>query len=122
LEGLKSNTMYIGKGVLRGCIITIVLAFLLALVQAFSSIGESALSVCILITSMLSIIYGCIYATKKIGSKGWLVGLMVSLIYMIVLYIAAIILGKDAFSSKDLWRVLLAVVTGALSGMLGINL
>jgi putative membrane protein (TIGR04086 family) len=114
--------MYIGKGVLRGCVITIVLAFLLALIQAFSSIGESALSVCILITSMLSIMYGSIYATKKIGNKGWLVGIMVALIYMTILYIAAMILGKDGLAAKDLWRVLLALVTGALSGMLGINL
>lgn len=122
MEGLKNNSVYIGKGVLRGCIITIVLAFLLALIQAFSSIGESALSVCILVTSMLSIMYGCIYATKKIGNKGWLVGIMVALIYMVILYIAAMILGKDGLAAKDLWRVLLALVTGALSGMLGINL
>jgi putative membrane protein (TIGR04086 family) len=114
--------MYIGKGVLRGCVITIFLAFLLALIQTFSSIGESALSVCILLTSMISIMYGCIYATRKINSKGWLVGIMVALLYMMLLYIVALVLGKDGLSVKDGWRLLLAIATGALSGMLGINL
>jgi putative membrane protein (TIGR04086 family) len=122
LEGLKNNTAYVGKGVLRGCILTIVIAFVLAIIQTFSNIGESALSACILITSMLSIMYGCIYSTRKINNKGWLVGLLVALLYMVVLYIAALVLGKDGLAVKDLWRILLALATGALSGMLGINL
>jgi putative membrane protein (TIGR04086 family) len=122
LEGFKNNSVYIGKGVLRGCVITVIIAFVLALIQTFSSIGESALSACILITSMVSIMYGCIYATRKINNKGWLVGFLVALLYMFILYIAAIIWGKDGLAIKDIWRILLALVTGALSGMLGINL
>lgn len=47
---------------------------------------------------------------------------MVALLYMAVIYIAAIVWGKDGFVVKDIWRILLAIVTGALSGMLGINL
>lgn len=122
MEGFKNNSVYIGKGVLRGCVITVIIAFVLALIQTFSSIGESALSACILITSMVSIMYGCIYATRKINNKGWLVGFLVALLYMFILYIAAIIWGKDGLAIKDIWRILLALVTGALSGMLGINL
>lgn len=122
MEGIGKKYVYIGKGVLRGCVLTIIIAFILALIQTFSSIGESALSVCILVTSMISIIYGCVYATKKINSKGWLVGLLVSVLYMIIVYIAAVIGGKDVLAIKDLWRVLLALITGTLSGMLGINL
>lgn len=122
MEGLRKNYMYIGKGVLRAIIITIILAFILAVVQTFTSIGESFLSMSILITTMLSIIYGSIYATRKISSKGWIVGIMVALLYMVVIYIAAVVLGKDGFILKDLWRVLLALLTGTLSGMLGINL
>jgi putative membrane protein (TIGR04086 family) len=122
LEGIRKNFVYIGKGVLRGCIITVLSAFLLALIQTFSSIGESALSVCILITTMISIMYGCIYATRKINSKGWLIGIFVALLYMVILYIVAMIWGKDALAVKDLWRLLLALAIGALSGMLGINL
>ncbi|ERI90364.1 hypothetical protein HMPREF1982_03967 [Clostridiales bacterium oral taxon 876 str. F0540] len=122
MEGIRKNFVYIGKGVFRGCVLTIIIAFLLALIQTFSSIGESALSVCILITSMISIIYGCVYATKKINSKGWLVGLLVSVIYMLIVYIVAVVGGKDVLALKDLWRVLLALITGTLSGMLGINL
>lgn len=122
LEGLKRNYIYIGKGVLRGCIITLIFTFILALVQTYGSIGESTLSLCILITTMVSVIYGCIYAVRKINSKGWLVGILVTLLYILILYVTAIILGKDGFSVKDTWRILLALVTGALSGMLGINL
>lgn len=122
MEELKKNYVYIGKGVLRSCIITIILAFIIAIVQTSKGIQESTMSLFILITTMLSIIYGCIYSTRKINSKGWLVGLIVSLIYILILYITALILGKDGFIIKDLWRILLAVITGTLSGMLGINI
>lgn len=122
LEEIKKNYVYIGKGVLRGLILTLIIAFLLALIQTYSSIGESALSICILLTSMISIIYSSIFAAKKINSKGWLVGLLVSILYVAIIYIAAFVWGKDAINIKDLWRVILALVTGILSGMLGINL
>lgn len=122
LEEIKRNYVYIGKGVLRGCILTLIIAFLLALVQTYSSIGESALSICILLTSMISIIYSSIYASKKINSKGWLVGLLASIVYILVIYIAALVWGKDGINVRDLWRVLLALATGTLAGMLGINL
>jgi putative membrane protein (TIGR04086 family) len=114
--------VYIGKGVLRGLILTLIIAFLLALIQTYSSIGESALSISILLTSMISIIYSSIFAAKKINNKGWLVGLLVSILYVAIIYIAAFVWGKDAINIKDLWRVILALVTGILSGMLGINL
>lgn len=114
--------MYIGKGVLRACVITLMLAFVLAVIQTFTSLGESILSVSILITTMLSIIYGSIYATRKISSKGWIVGILVAAVYMFIIYIAALVLGKDSFMLKDLWRMLLALLTGTLAGMLGINL
>lgn len=122
MEEIKKNYVYIGRGVLRGCIITVICAFILALVQTISSIGESAISLGILITTMISIIYGCIYATKKINSKGWMVGFFVALTYIIIVYIVAIIFGKDGLAVKDIWRILLALVTGSLAGMLGINL
>lgn len=122
MEELRGNYGYIGKGVLRGCIITLIAAFVLALVQTYSSIGESALSIAILLTTMLSIIYSSIYATKKIQRKGWLVGLLVSVLYILIIYIAALIWGKSGINIKDMWRILLALATGILSGMLGINL
>ena len=122
MEEIRKNYLYIGKGVLRGCALTVIIAFILALVQTFSSIGDSALSVCILITTMISIMYSCVYATKKINSRGWLVGLLVAILYMLIVYIAAMVGGKDGLVIKDIWRVLLALLTGTLSGMLGINL
>jgi putative membrane protein (TIGR04086 family) len=123
LDGLRKNYIYVGKGVLRSCVITLFIAFIIALVQTFGNIGESVLSVSILVTTMISIIYGTIYATRKINSKGWIIGILVALLYMIMIYITSAVLGsRDSLAIKDLWRLLLALAAGALSGMLGINL
>lgn len=123
MEGIKKNYSYIGRGVFRGCIITTILIVAIALISGFADLSESIISLCILIVTMASIIYGAIYATKKIRNKGWLVGISVALIYILIIYIASLVAGRDAvLSMRDFWRTLLALAVGALSGMLGINL
>lgn len=117
----KSKYVYIGEGVLRGFFLTLGLILLFAIVSCFVDISESARSMCLLIISMLSIVYGSIYSTKKIRRKGWIVGLIVSLIYMLIFFIISI-LSKNSISSLNIYKVLLGVVVGVLSGMLGINM
>ncbi|GLC28633.1 TIGR04086 family membrane protein [Clostridium omnivorum] len=123
MEGIKKNYSYIGRGVLRGCIITTILIVVMALISSFSNLNQNIISLCILIITMASIVYGAIYATKKIRNKGWLVGLSVALIYILIIYLASLVAGRDAaLSIRDLWRSLLGLAVGCLSGMLGINL
>lgn len=119
----RNNFVYIGKGALRGFIVTAVLIAIMAVITNFANINPSITSVAILIITMVSIIYGAIYATKKIRKKGWVVGILVAALYIIILYIASLIAGRESvLAVRDLWRGLLALAVGALSGMLGINL
>jgi putative membrane protein (TIGR04086 family) len=63
------------------------------------------------------------YASRKNGEKGWIVGFGVGLCYFIlILIVSAIFRGNMSFSINDLWRGLLALAVGVLSGMLGINI
>lgn len=123
MENSRSDFYYIGEGLLRGFILTLVLLLAFSLVVTFATISEGITSGFILVSTMISIIYSAIYATKKICKRGWINGIIVAVLYMLILYIVSMVAGRDAaLSLKDLWRVLLAVATGALSGMLGINL
>ena len=111
------------EGVLRGFIITVILLLLLSVAMTFINISEKISSTFYLITTLVSIMYGSLYAVKKVKRKGWLLGIMVALLYMIVMYVVSVISGNASVLGVDrIERLGLALIAGALSGMLSINL
>lgn len=122
---MEKNNGYLpaAEGVLRGVIITVVLLLIFAVVMTFTEVSEKASSTFYLVTTILSIMYGSIYAVRKIKRRGWLVGIIVTILYLLVLYIVSVISGNSSVIGADrIPRILLAVIVGALSGIIGINL
>ncbi len=119
----RSNYLPAVEGVLRGFIITVILLLIFAVVMTFIDIGLTARYIFYVITNMLSIMYGVIYAVRRIGKRGWLVGIGVTLLYLFILYVVSVISGNSAaISSYGVKRLLLDIIVGALSGMIAINL
>lgn len=122
---MEKNNGYIpaAEGVLRGFIITVVLLLIFAVIMTFTEVSEKTSSIFYLVTTILSIMYGSIYAVRKIKRRGWLIGIVVTLLYLLVLYIVSIVSGNSSVIGTDrITRLLLALIIGALSGMIGINL
>lgn len=120
----KNSILPIAEGVLRGFILTLIMLLIYAAVMCFVDTGDKANSIYYMITTLVSIMYGVIYAVKKLKRRGWVVGLIVSMLYMIILYLVFLIgNGKETvFNQGNYIRILLAAGVGALSGMLGINI
>lgn len=122
----KNNILPIVEGLFRGFILTLIMLLIYAAVMCFIETGDKTDSVYYMITTLMSIMYGVMYAVKKMRKRGWLIGIIISIFYMAVLYIIFLIGSKEAMQSimnKETYiRFLLAVGVGALSGMLGINL
>ncbi|MBC8061994.1 MAG: TIGR04086 family membrane protein [Clostridiaceae bacterium] len=120
----KSRYFYIGKGVLGSFFLTLVLILILGIVSTFIDVTASLRAACFIVITSLSVIYGSIYSTRKIQKKGWIIGILVALLYILIIYLVAIISGSRglAINSMDLFMILLAMLVGSLSGMLGINL
>lgn len=119
----KINYSAIGVGVLRASILTVICVLVYSLVTSYFPFSDTVTSVFLVIATLASVVYGSIYATLKMGSKGWLVGLLVAVFYMLILYIVSLCFGKDlTFGTKDILRLILALFAGSLSGMLGVNL
>ena len=110
------------KGVFRAFTITVIALFILAVATNFIDISDGIKSSSLLIISLLSVVYGSIYSARKNGKNGWVNGMMVALMYMIIFYLLAGIAGRGfSFNYRDGLRVIIALVSGTLSGMLGIN-
>lgn len=111
------------KGALRAVIITIIMILVLSVVMTFVDLDAKVASITILVITVLSVMYGAIYSAKNINEKGWLVGMLVALCYMIMVYIIGAIFYKDlGMDLGDWFRLIVAVLVGSLSGMLGINI
>jgi putative membrane protein (TIGR04086 family) len=124
LEKNKSISYFVAaEGVLRGFIITVVLLLIFAVAMTFTEISETVSSVFYLVTTLLSIIYGTVYAVKKIKRRGFLIGIIVTILYLIVLYIVSVISGNSSVIGYNrAARFSLALVVGALSGIIARNL
>ncbi|MBB6630534.1 TIGR04086 family membrane protein [Clostridium algidicarnis] len=112
------------KGTARSFLLTVIMVIVYSILMRFIDINSNVSSVVYLIITSLSVIYGAIYVARANEKKGWLSGMILSLVYMIlIMCISGFMQGfKDIINLYAFYRILIALGMGALSGMLGINL
>jgi len=110
-------------GVFRAGILTLIILVAYSIVTSYLPVSMKVTSVFYIVITLVSVLYGSVYAAKKAGEKGWLMGIMVAAIYMIVLYLVKVVGGgSTAIGMREVIRTTLALGIGTLAGMLGINL
>lgn len=119
----KAFLTKVSMGVFRSILITIALLIIFSIIMAFKDVGTQFMSVYYVVATCLSVVYGAMYSAKKNNRNGWLVGILVAVLYMSSIYILSAVLFKNtSFGTTELLRLLIAILVGALSGMLGINI
>lgn len=119
----KDSFVPIGEGVLRSSILTVALMVIYAIIMSFTDLSDKCNSIFYTVVSIFSVMYGTIYAVKKIKKRGWLVGTIVATIYMIIIYILSIIAGNTpGIYQVRIVRFIMAILVGILSGMIGVNI
>ncbi|MBK5241627.1 TIGR04086 family membrane protein [Clostridium sp.] len=112
-----------GEGVFRAAILTLVVLIIYSVITRFFPASMKVTSVFYIVITLVSVLYGSVYAAKKAGEKGWLMGIMVAATYMSVLYLVKVAGGGNAaIGIREVTRTALALGIGVFSGMLGINL
>lgn len=116
-------TVSIVKGIVRALILTVICVLAISLAMSFLDISSKTLGVLWIISTCVSILLGAIYAARKNEEKGWLVGLILAIVYyLLIMIISSIFKGAVHFGILDLGRLMIAMAIGLLSGMLGINI
>lgn len=119
----KNDIIYVCEGVLRGFFLTLVLIVIYTVITYFTKTNDKTASAFYVIITALGVMYGAIYAVRKIKRRGWLNGMLVGVFYMLVIFIISLLSGRGAsISSYAILRFVLAIFVGTLSGMLGINI
>ena len=111
------------KGTVGAIIFSLVGIIILSAIMTTCKVSSNIRSMIIVITVLISLSIGSIVAAKKNGSKGMLVAIGVGFAFYIVYFITLSILGGSLdFSVYELGKMAVLIVTGALAGILGINL
>ncbi len=117
--------LHIGEGVIRAVIFTIIAILIFSIIVGdYKSAPPAISSAFYIVITTLSIIYGSIFATRKINKNGWINGLFVAGIYLVIMLIISIGAGHEATLGINniVLRFIIGLAVGMLSGMLGINI
>lgn len=112
-----------GRGLVRGYVLSLLLFLIFGIIITYTKVGEGLIPLVTTLVMILGVVYGSIYTVAHIGTKGWLHGAFVGLIYIFLL----VILSKMFLTGYTLdrfvgYRMLISVAAGSIGGMIGINI
>lgn len=124
LEKNKSDKLFlIIKSVVLALIISLICIIIYAIVLSITPVSDNTMSLITQVISMISILAAGIYCGKNIQAKGWLYGLSVGIIYIIILIPISMLLGETlTFDKYLLARLLMAATVGLIGGIIGVNI
>ena len=96
-------------------ILTVIMLFILALLLSMTSLEESIISPSIIGITTFSILLGGFVISRKIKSKGIIVGIIQGLIYMLVLYLTSSFINMDfSMNLQSLTMMGIGILGGAI--------
>lgn len=111
------------KGAIAAIVVTIFLSLIQAALSTYFLLGFKLTAFLSIFITSVSIICGAAYSSRRGKRKGYLSGLLVSIIYMAFILLYSKLNGNIiSFDIITIGRIALAIVIGLLSGMMGINL
>jgi putative membrane protein (TIGR04086 family) len=110
------------KATAMALILSVFLLFVAALVLYFTAVPEKIAPYLVFGISLAAILWGSSFAGRKIGTRGWINGGIVGILYVVImLAIGLLVLDNFAFNWNFIVKIFLGFVFGAVGGMWGVN-
>lgn len=120
---LLNYTKNIGRATLVSIGLTLIALLIQTVTMFYTDVSETILPITSSIIMTLSVAAGSIYASLKIRQKGWMNGAIIGILYIIMIIILSMIfLDGFVLNSYVFLKTIIALVTGMISGMIGVNL
>lgn len=117
------NNMYLLKALLISFITTLGFLLVISLLLRFTSLQELKLPLLNNITVIISIVLGSLYISLKVKENGWINGALVGFLYYVfVILINMVYINEISFDLILFAKIIAASLTGAIGGIIGINL
>ena len=119
----KKNIISMAKGCIAALIITSVAIFIFSIVLTCTNVSENVIPVVTTIITGISILIGASLSTISIRKNGFLYGSVIGFFYVFVLYLLSSILSNDfSLNLTAIIMIIVALVTGAVGGIVGVNM
>ena len=115
------------KSMCKGTIIAIAISIVSILIFSWlfvkTNIKEESINTIIIIISGVSLLIGTSISSIILKKYGIINGIVISVIYMIVLYLASSFVNKDfSINAKTIYMLITGIVLGILGGIIGVNI
>ncbi len=100
----------------------LLLTLLMTILSFFNIIGGKIVSVIKLIIPIFSTLIGGLLVGKRSISKGWLSGIKLGLVFILILILFDFLGLGHKFKITDFIYYLILIISSSLGGMIGINL
>ena len=118
MNTLKEYTKYIIISILIGFIATCLIGVLLA----YTNINDNMLGTLIFVGTAISIFIGSTLLNRKFKKRGYLYGLIFGLIFFVLIYtFSSLFSASLIFNTTVLIYLLMAIASGAIGGIIGVN-
>lgn len=100
----------------------IVLTFILTLFSYFNIFNDKTVSIFKIIIPIISLLIGGYYIGKNSNEKGWLEGLKLSIVFIILLIIFNLIFFKQGINIKNILYYIIMTISTIFGSMIGISM
>ena len=123
LHPLRNSAWIISlKGVLLALIFSLGALLIIALALYLTALQEKIASYMVYGVSIVAILWGSAFAARRIGTRGWLNGGIVGVIYILIMLGGGLIFAGDSALGWSLAvKIFLGFIFGAIGGMWGVN-
>ncbi|NMA92889.1 MAG: TIGR04086 family membrane protein [Firmicutes bacterium] len=113
-------------GVIRGLLLSIIISLVLllacSLVLHLTALPERVTPYLACGLSLLAVLCGSYYTGKRVGFRGWLLGGVVGVLYVVGLLLAGVLVGNNVTLGLNvISKLFLGFMFGAAGGMWGVN-
>jgi len=110
------------KGLISALAVMAAAAVAASLIYKFAGVRESTMTTAIYIIHSLSLFVGGVVTGKSAGRKGWYFGAWTGGVYCLVIVTVGFLSYDAALTVQTLILLLLSLASGALGGIIGVNL
>lgn len=109
-------------GVCIGYSVTVIIFIFYSILLTYTNISDKGMDVIVILTTILSVIVAGYDSARNSENKGLLWGVISGFIYAFVLIIiSSLIDGNITFDSDTVVTILVALASGGIGGVIGIN-
>ncbi len=109
-------------GIVIGVAITLIAMLLLSFVMLSLNIDREFASPFATVSVSLGAFVSSMYSARKIGDRGYLVGLAVGLAVFAIIAIISVIVNPGGLTYNSLFHLIIITISSVIGGILGVNI